>query len=566
MDGPGVLAMVISLIACGLAIMVVSDHKIAWRLTLIRQLLVIGFLLSIMNLCLAYLATGIMLRLEARFGSSTLQNYDAILRGNAFRNHTDRSWRMALLLMTLLPLSLSAAYKSYTGGTSTVTMGPSSPLSNNLWGTVGPPDMEPLGTNTGISLHFSVALPFIQASEVSLSARMEGTNWVDPNDEPPLPTTPTAYGFNVLSINDSATAVIDAPSSEWVKSIQSHLLALEKVNVSAQVLAVVSVYNQSVEQHHATSLEEDPFWRTYGRQGGTHSTGLYNGWNVGLLMNYDMLGNRDQSWCFVGVMRDAAPRKDIITTFKSSAKMYNTRRLPCNATYTVTTGDIQLANATCDVELGEWAQTQERDQQVLVNNQLMLPDYYMPNLVEFLGQFALDRNESSWYNRTATTVVATMMWSRIAARHGPDSLYFRSVGFPYLDSEKHGQTTRDIGLNYTRPTEVISSRPTMQRSWVLYFVLVLQPAVIVLIAVGDVFLSRVPMGRGFGMVAMLSGADNESLRILRGAAFSGELRRKVGVRISVSDGDQVSRPTVRYELVDRDAWSTDRIQLSKAYH
>ncbi len=53
-----------------------------------RQQQFVGFLLSVMNQCFSTGAPNIFMIIAARFGQSTLQNYDAILRNSTLGSHT----------------------------------------------------------------------------------------------------------------------------------------------------------------------------------------------------------------------------------------------------------------------------------------------------------------------------------------------------------------------------------------------------------------------------------------------------------------------------------------------
>jgi len=63
-------------------------------------------------------APTLFLVLEAQWGSSARQNYDAIVRKTMVASHTSIHWRGALLLLITLPLGLSAAHKRFIGGRS----------------------------------------------------------------------------------------------------------------------------------------------------------------------------------------------------------------------------------------------------------------------------------------------------------------------------------------------------------------------------------------------------------------------------------------------------------------
>ena len=68
-----VFALLVSFLCLALALSAVVSENLSWRLGVRNyQLIVLGFLLSIMNLCLAEVTPALLLLLEARFGPSTL--------------------------------------------------------------------------------------------------------------------------------------------------------------------------------------------------------------------------------------------------------------------------------------------------------------------------------------------------------------------------------------------------------------------------------------------------------------------------------------------------------------
>lgn len=112
-------ALALSLLCLGLAIAAVENEPIYWRLGVgNNQLMVVGFLLSNMNLCLSSVAPTFFLLLEARFGSSTLQNYEGILRNKPLSSKLGTIWRIILSIMLVIPIALSFVYKNSIGGES----------------------------------------------------------------------------------------------------------------------------------------------------------------------------------------------------------------------------------------------------------------------------------------------------------------------------------------------------------------------------------------------------------------------------------------------------------------
>ncbi|KAL8653621.1 MAG: hypothetical protein Q9226_003773 [Calogaya cf. arnoldii] len=207
------LAAGLSLICFALAITAVANENISWRLRIKNsQLIVLGFLLGIMNLCLGSVVPTLLLLVEARFGSSTLQNYNGILR-----NEVSTSG--------LSPLWLSRT-KTFTGGESTKKIDASTYIGNaTYYGMFAQPGLQSVGEKkgTGISLFSNATLPFIMASSLQ-----DGS-------EPPLPAHPQAYGFNILLLNNETSAALDAPQPSYVAAVQTLLVGGESWNITATI-------------------------------------------------------------------------------------------------------------------------------------------------------------------------------------------------------------------------------------------------------------------------------------------------------------------------------------------
>lgn len=61
----------------------------------------------------------------------------------------------------------------------------------------------------------------------------------------------------------------------------------------------------------------------------------------------------------------------------------------------------------------------------------------------------------------------------------------------------------------------------------------IQPVVTVSMVIASMLLYKVPIGKGFGMVAVLASVDSSSLDVLKGAGFSGQLSERVRLGIDV---------------------------------
>ncbi|KAF4780553.1 hypothetical protein HER10_EVM0012827 [Colletotrichum scovillei] len=174
------------------------------------QLIVFGFLLSTMHLCLGSVAPILFVLMEARFGDSAIQNYDGLLRNKPTASRLGTSWRVALLLMLALPIALSVAYKTFTGGESRMEIDSFDYISNKTYyGMFQPPGILLFD---GVSGFFNATTAFRGATKLSSNG-----------SKPPFPTLPRAYGYNTLLLNETSAAALDTLQADYVIAIQERL-------------------------------------------------------------------------------------------------------------------------------------------------------------------------------------------------------------------------------------------------------------------------------------------------------------------------------------------------------
>ncbi|KAI4184919.1 MAG: hypothetical protein LQ346_006020 [Caloplaca aetnensis] len=498
----------ISLICLVLAITAVADESASWRLGVNnRQLIVLGFLLSIMNICLGSVAPTLYLLLEARFGSSTLQNYNGILRNQFFSPKLSFVWRLVIGLATALPLGLSVAYKTFTGGSSAQTVDVAALIGNaSYYGMFAPPGLQLLGEKTGVSIFSNATLPYAVAS-------------APPNgSELPLPTAAQTYGYNVILLHNESAAVLDIPQPSYISAVQTLLAGGESWNISAPVFATVATFN------HSSTRDPDAYASYFDDvcSAAEESSGAYthmsmmNDWSV-VLLNHPSPG--DQSLQYIGLTPDPGiEHMPSCSDFFPYAKAYDVTRQACQGTWTITRGGIELVEGSCD---GTMLPVDR--QEVILHNSLFLGVWYMSSLVEFLGPFATARNESEWSGPSMAIGVAAMVWSKITVLNSPISQdeSFRA------SKELARLTAEEAGLVYAVNDTAKYIRPTLRKSGLLYLLLAIQPALVIIILGWMAVLRSTPLDRGFGLVSILSGVDRDSLDSLAGAGLSGELSRSV---------------------------------------
>ncbi|KAL8953586.1 MAG: hypothetical protein Q9222_000581 [Ikaeria aurantiellina] len=529
-----VVAAVISLISLALAITAVANGKVSWLLgQKNHQLIVIGFLLGVMNLCLGSTAPILFLQVEARYGSSTLQNYDGILCNRILGSRLDAVWRLVLGLMTILPLGLSIAYKTFTGGQSTLAINTADYIGNtSYYGMFAPPGLQSLGEQTGISLFSNATLPFLVAA-----SPING-------GEPPLPLGTQVYGFNILLLDNRTTAVLDIPQPEYISTVQNLLAPGESWRITARIAGTVAKFNDS------KTIESEAVNSTFMRRckEAVASSGAYTAMQMLTENCFALLSSPspDQSFQYLGFPPfpndHTLPGYPSCSTFSHYARLYDITRRPCTGSWIIDRGGFRLVSGRCDET------TLPPEKQLIVTDVTgtFFGYFYMSSLVEFLGPFGTpSRNGSDWKHSFMATGVAAMLWSRITVMYGAANLAETHDAPTWTSGNNTNFTQDDVGLMYPVNDTVEYIRPTLRKSGLLYFTLTIQP-LLVLIAIASIafILKSTPLDKDFGFISVLSGIDRGSLDVVNGASLSGNLAAKVKLIMRPTRNSQADR--IRY--------------------
>ncbi|KAL8737748.1 MAG: hypothetical protein Q9181_001376 [Wetmoreana brouardii] len=255
---------------------------------------------------------------------------------------------------------------------------------------------------------------------------------------------------------------------------------------------------------------------------------MMNDWSL-MLLNHASPG--DQSLQYIGLTPDPGiEHVPSCSDFFPYARLYDLNRQLCQGTWSITRGGIQLVHGSCNGTI-----LPPDRQELIVHNSLFLGVWYMSSLVEFLGPFATTRNHSEWTSPYMATGLAAMLWSRITVLNSPIS---QDASFK-APKELARLTAEEAGLIYPVNDTAVYIRPTLRKSGLLYFVLAIQPLLIVgmLLLTASVFYS-VPLDRGFGLISILSGIDRNSLDALAGAGLSGKLAKGVKLIMRPFQDDQ----------------------------
>ena len=522
-----ILALATSIVCFILACLVVSSWTtIPWSLGLKRQLQLIGLLLSIMNQALLVIMPKFFVVLEACFGKSLLQNFDAILRHSTFSSHTQFFWRLILLASIILPIGLSLAYKEFQQGTSSKAGGTSLIDSSdaNFYGLTGPAQYDIGKTQTlGTSLMVNATLPFTLATQ----------------EDPPLPQFPQSYGFNTLILSNTSSAALDGPMPDYVAHIQRALGTDDSLYLTANVHATVTSFNESILNERNNS----GFWDYYANlsnttdlENGLQFSNLYQGSTFALLIND--LGELDSSFCLLGFVPSNAANN--FTNFQNNALLFDTKRAACMGRWRITPLSVSLVGGSCDQPA-----LPESSQNIFTHASLAISQFFMPSLVEYLQPFSQTRNQSQWLVSTFATTMVNAYWARATILTGYNGWGANKTLFVDPNPNK----TQRAEVYYHVPDDhLVWERPSMNQSWALYVVLAVQPVLTILLFVADIALHDKPVGRGFGLISLLAGVRTDTLHLLKDASYSGKLRKPLRVKIKENGGAR-GRQTPKLEYI-----------------
>ncbi|KAL9572289.1 hypothetical protein ACKAV7_003490 [Fusarium commune] len=208
------------------------------------QLIIVGLMLSLMDLCTGKLSTIAFLQLETRWASLS-QNYDSIIKKTvlgSLLNWRRGSQRWTLLLSASLafPLLLSIGYKTFVGGRITTEVH----ASGGQYGLTGPVGFAKF--TSGSALMVNATIPFIFNNVTKLSPQ------------------PQPFGFNMLLLkNDNiAVTMLDGPSPSYVKGIRAELQGQQSYTVCADVFGLAWHLDTEVEKQRENTTWWNDLYET----------------------------------------------------------------------------------------------------------------------------------------------------------------------------------------------------------------------------------------------------------------------------------------------------------------
>lgn len=269
-----------------LACVVVNPaSKVAWYLALKHQLTATGLLVALQAICLQRLYGKTFPLIEAYYGGSRLQNYEAILTNSDMTVNTSVIWCTVTFLCLALPFRLSTAYKQFTEGASHNTV----QSDGHAYGQTRPARLN-VGYLYGLNVMSNITTPFIDATSNNTGA------------EHLLKQVPHAFSFNMLLLSKFSAAFLDALTPDVVAGLQSNLEETETYSLSARVYGLVASHNTSLDELRFS----DSFWNTsyFPTTDGVRVADLYTHNKLALYAWYLQTngeGVEDHTWCMLSV-------------------------------------------------------------------------------------------------------------------------------------------------------------------------------------------------------------------------------------------------------------------------
>ncbi|KAF3806639.1 hypothetical protein GCG54_00004271 [Colletotrichum gloeosporioides] len=444
-----------------------------------------------MSLCLASVTPTLFILLEARYGQSTIQNYDAILRNKPLASSLSFAWRVILVVMLSLPIGLSVAYKTFTGGESSMNIHMLDYVPNGTYfGLFRPPGIVSV-TGTSIYLNATTSL-------------RDATGRAANGSEPPLPTFPQPYGYNILLLNESSAASLDLLHPDYILAIQKLLAAGESWTITAPVIGTVATFNESAINDRPAFEEDFESICTWSisrggfqlLSGSCDSTILP--WAKQQVIQWDTLAL--QSWYMPSLI-------EMMTTFRGDAShKFRGNQSHWMRPYMTVSVATMLWSRITSVQLTDAVFDSE----------------------------TFNKSSFGWRSSNGTNIT------------------HENAGVMYAVDE-------DDQI-------ILCNRPTLQKSFWLYLVLAIQPVLLLVILGLIALFHSCPLSKGFGLISILSGIESRSLNSLGGASLSGELVRPVKLVMGPNQGSETS--SIHYHIVtsSKELHSNERLARNVVYH
>jgi hypothetical protein len=462
------------------------------------QLIIVGLMLSVMDLCTSKISTVVFLQLETRW-ASLLQNYDAIVKKSVLGSllngrRGNQRWTLLLSVSLALPLALSVGYKAFIGGRVTFEI----EGSKGIYGLTGPPGLAYFTSGYALMVNATIPLMF----NVPLKT----------------PSQSQPYGFNMLLLNERpiSVAMLDGPSPEYVETIRQGLQGLQSYSVAASVNGLAWKQDTELDKHR----NDIDWWKSLSSHNKKpFSIRLYKEkkwftilWPESQLKRFFLLLRPQKTTCESGKdCKKIPPTED---EFREHSVGFIGQWLRCHGKWSITLNSVDLVEGYC---YDSFEQTPHSSCVTL----------HLDDAVSILSDFVgrLDSSNLTEQGQIQMTAgVSALFWSRLTAYCGIDSLINR------LDPKDA------VMFKYGRDDTAFKTVGVLKQSPLLALVLLAQPIIGLVLFIIRIILHSSPISGGFGLISVLSGHTPKEGDLLRGAGLSGELAERIELNFN-HDGE-----------------------------
>ncbi|KAF4960299.1 hypothetical protein FSARC_10496 [Fusarium sarcochroum] len=484
-DYSEIAALLLSFLCSTVGLICCFHPVTAARLGQKYQLIIVGLMLSLMDLCTNKLSTIVFLQLETRW-ASLLQNYDVIIKKSVLGSllnwrRGDQRWTLLLSASLAFPLALSVGYKTFIGGRVNIQV----QNSNGHYGLTGPVGLTDFASGSALMVNATIPFMFNAPSK--------------------LPTRPQAFGFNMLLLDDRSisVAMLDGPSPSYVETIRDKLRGQQSYTVAANVSALSWKLDPEVDEHR----DDNDWWNDFYNKSDDERPqyiSLYKErkwlsslWPQGQVHRFFMLltpHNKES--------RKIKPTK---SDFQKLAIGFVSQRRKCNGKWNITLNAVNLVEGDCT---GTFEDSFPDNCRTLHLNdaRFLISDFVR----------GLDTRELTEEGQIRlTAVVSALLWSRLTA--------FCGINSPVKDLT----ASENEQFEYTHQDTAWKAVPVLKASPILALVLLSHPVVGIVLLSLRILLSSAPVTGGFGLISVLSGYKPKESDILRGAGLSGEVFERI---------------------------------------
>lgn len=492
------------------------------------QLIIVGLMLSVMDLCTSKISTVVFLQFETRW-ASLLQNYDVIVKksvlGSALNGRRgNQRWTLLLSVSLALPLALSVGYKAFIGGRVTFEV----EGSKGIYGLTGPPGLGNFTSGYALMVNATIPLMF--------------------NMPLKTPSQPQPYGFNMLLLNEKpiSVAMLDGPSPEYVETTRQGLQGLQSYTVAANVSGLAWKQDTELEKHR----NDVSWWNSLSdHKKKPISIRLYKEkkwftilWPESQMKRFFLLLRPQNKTCEPDIdCKKIPPTED---EFREQSVGFTSQWLRCHGKWSITLNSVDLIEGYC---YHAFEQTPDSSCYTL----------HLDDAVSILSDFvgSLDSGNLTEQGQIQmTAAVSALHWSRLTAYCGIESPINRLKKKPKSAAM----------FKYERDDTAFKTVGVLKQSPLLALVLLAQPIIGLVLFIIRIILRSSPISGGFGLISVLSGHTAKEKDLLRGAGLSGEVAERIEVNFNQGGEAWEGGERLRFQLREaRDSTHHERMRLMR---